>query len=94
MPNIVAFSGTTDSNGYFTLPNREVTSVTTETGHSLHNNPFGNINVVGCNGLFLIKIIADGQTDYQWLDISMFNLAYWHGSTQSATYTINTEINQ
>ncbi|MFH1462636.1 MAG: CARDB domain-containing protein [bacterium] len=94
LPNVVIFSGSTDSNGYFVLPNRETASVTTETGHALRNNPFGNINIVGCNGIFLIKITAGGQTDYQWLDISMFNLAYWSSSAQSATYIINSNINQ
>ena len=92
LPDEVIFSGTTDNNGEFTLPNRAVTPITTETGHTLRANPFGDINVVGCNGVFLIKIIANGQTDYQWMDISMFNLAYWSGSETTATYEISTNL--
>lgn len=92
MPDQVIFSGTTNRKGEFPLPNRKAVPITTATGHTLRDNPFGTINRVGCNGIFLIKIEADGQTDYRWMDISFFNLAYWRGETQEAKYTVTTSL--
>ncbi|MDP3900551.1 MAG: CARDB domain-containing protein [bacterium] len=86
-------SATTDSNGQVALPNQPFTAIpTTETGYSLSANPFGDINIVGLNGIFLIKITKGENIDYQYMDISQFNMEYWEGNTSSAEYTILTSI--
>jgi hypothetical protein len=87
------FTGTTDSQGYFTLPNRSCFGpITTATGHTLHDNPWGIINVVGRNGEFFCEINADGQTDYQYLEITPYNVAYNLGHKDSYTYNLQTSI--
>ncbi|HOM71147.1 MAG TPA: CARDB domain-containing protein, partial [Armatimonadota bacterium] len=87
------FIGITDEAGYFTLPNRTCYGeTTTGTGHTLHDNPWGLIYVVGFNGTFLCEITVDGQTDYQFMEILPFNVAYRAGHTQSYTYDLQTTI--
>ncbi len=89
------FVGTTDENGMFTMPNRScLGSVVTATGHILHDNPWGMIHVVGFNGVFLCEITANGQTDYQHLEILPFNLAYAQGHKDSWTYNLQSSIIQ
>ena len=74
------------------LPNRSVNGVTTSTGHTLRNNPFGQINVVGTNGTMLVQIFKDGKEYYDWLFLIDLNLAYWSGNINSASYTIETDL--
>ncbi|MBI2022498.1 hypothetical protein HYS97_01470, partial [Candidatus Daviesbacteria bacterium] len=87
-------TGSTDSNGNFSLPNKPIPegNLTTATGHTLKANPFGQIKVVGQNGLFLFEIQKEGQIDYQILTIHDFNLAYFKGAKASANYTLKTAI--
>ena len=66
------FSGETDTEGLF----------------SLGENPFGEINNWGTNGIFLIEIIKDNKKQYHWLEIVDFNLEYWRGNKDSAVYKI------
>lgn len=40
---------------------------TTLTGQTLSPNPFGRLDVVGSNGVFLIRLDYAGQTEYTWL---------------------------
>ncbi len=89
-----AFTGVTDAFGYFTLPNRNCYgSFTTATGHTLHNNPWGLINVVGVNGNFFCDITtADNQKDYQYIEILQFNVAYRAGYTDFFTYDLQSSI--
>jgi hypothetical protein len=89
VPEIV---GQTDAEGIFIIPNRPAQEVTTETGHTLRDNPFGLIDVVGLNGRFLVRISKDNQESFHWLDITQFNLAYWHGYTEAYTFTIETHL--
>lgn len=64
----------TDSNGEVQLPNQPVTPVTTLTGYTLHENPWGDIDLLGTNGwLYLSITSADGQTDTVILDILWAN---------------------
>lgn len=42
---------------------------------------------------YLIEIKTSSQTDYQWLDFTDINFAYWSGQTDTAIYNINTNIN-
>lgn len=87
------FTLTTDSAGYATLPNRSCYgSITTGTGHTLHDNPWQQIYVVGFNGIFLCEATVSGQTDYQFMEILPFNVAYRAGYTDSYTYDLQTTI--
>jgi photosystem II stability/assembly factor-like uncharacterized protein len=87
------FTGTTDAAGYFTLPNRNsYAHITTATGHTLHNNPWGLINVVGFNAVMFCTITAGIQTDYQYMEILPFNIAYQAGYHDNYTYDLQTNI--
>ena len=81
------FEVTTDENGLAVLPNRDVISHITLTGHQLRPNPFATINVVGTNGIFLIEMESSECTNYEWLTIFEVNLAYWDGHTDEAVFT-------
>ena len=81
------FEVTTDENGLAVLPNRDVISHVTLTGHQLRPNPFATINVVGTNGIFLIEMESSECTNYEWLTIFEVNLAYWDGHTDEAVFT-------
>jgi hypothetical protein len=67
-------------------------SFSTDRGFTEKPNPFGQINVVGTNGVFFIAVKAKGLTDYLWLPITEFNLAYWRGDRATATYDLQTII--
>lgn len=78
--NTPEFIGFTDSNGIVMLNNRSVgIPVETNTGHTLHDNPFGNIDVVGRNNEFLLSLTFGSHQEFQWLDITDFNITYWRG---------------
>lgn len=84
----VKFTGTTDAQGEWTLPNVAIDPQMVPpafNGDELHDNPFGYVAVIGTNGVFLMKVERDGFTDYCWLDITEVNNAYWAGQTQTAT---------
>ncbi len=94
--NNVEFTLTTDAEGCCNLPNRSCYapdgSYTTLTGHTLHDNPWGMISVVNTNGLFLCKIEAAGQIDWQFVEATSFNVGYSMGYTDSYTYPVQTTI--
>ena len=80
------FEVTSDESGLAVLPNRGYTGIVTATGHQLRPNPFGLIDVVGLNGLFLIEM--EGPcTNYEWLTVVELNLAYWDGHVEEAVFT-------
>lgn len=80
------FEVKTDDQGLTVLPNRGITGIVTETGHQLRPNPFGVIDVVGRNGLFVIEM--EGTcVDCEWLTIVELNLAYWDGQIDETTIT-------
>ena len=86
-------SGTTDADGVFPLPNRSANGGTvTANGHVLHDNPFGVVDIIGNQGLFLIRLARDDHEEFHWLDITQFNLAYWLGDTISHTFTISSHV--
>ncbi|MGC8668038.1 MAG: CARDB domain-containing protein [Chthonomonadales bacterium] len=86
------FFGKTDAHGLFTLPNRRAPHVTTDQGFTLRDNPFGQVNVVGPGDVFFIRIQARAHTEYTWMDITDFNLAYWSGRREAATFLRRTHI--
>lgn len=85
------FSGETDAGGRFALPNRPAPPVATygDRGYQQKPNPFGAINVVGGNGVFLVRVQARGQTDYAFLDIPQFNVA---AAKQSPILALRTQL--
>jgi len=86
-------SGTTDGDGLFMLTNRSARGGTvTQNGHVLRDNPFGVVDVIGGQNLFLVKLSRDAHEEFHWLDITQFNLAYWRGDTISHTFTITSHV--
>ena len=83
--SIPEFTVITDHSGRAVLPNRGVTGPVTESGHQLRPNPFGVIDVVGYNSIFLIELVGE-CTDYDWLTIVEVNLAYWEGHTNESVF--------
>lgn len=81
---------TTNSSGIATLPNRTVTGVTTATGHTLANNPFGQIHVVGLNGSMIVKVAKDKHEGAGFLLLTDLNVAYRSGQTTQATIDVPT----
>ena len=83
---IPEFSVVTNDHGLAVLPNRGITGIVTETGHQMRPNPFGVIDVVGTNGLFIMQM-EGACTNYEWLTVIELNLAYWDGQTGEAVFT-------
>lgn len=82
-------AGVTGPDGVFELPNVTLNpSLLPRTfiGAELHDNPFGYVDRLGTNGVLLLKIAKDDQTDFAWLDLPEVNAAYWGGATLSATF--------
>ena len=91
--NIPEMSGVTDANGIFVLPNRSANGGTvTANGHVMHDNPFGVVDIIGNQGLLLVKLARSGHEEFHWLDITQFNQAYWLGDTISHTFTIASHV--
>ena len=91
--NTSEISGVTDANGLLSLPNLPaVGGTTTPTGHTLRDNPFGMVDIVGQQNRYLVKIAKGEHEEFQWLDITPFNLAYWQGHINDYTHTINTHL--
>ncbi len=90
------FTGKTDRDGKFLLPNRPAPEVKTygypDTGYIQKPNPFGQIHVVGGNGVFFTEIEARGQTDYAYFDIVELNLARARGTAEQANHTLPTML--
>lgn len=91
--DVPEISGATDADGLFPLPNRSANGGTvTLNGHVLHDNPFGVVDIIGNQGLFLIRLTQGDHEEYHWLDITQFNLAYWLGDADSHTITIASHV--
>ena len=88
----VVFSGKTDRNGEYELANRECLSFKTDNGFTIKPNPWGQINVVGTNGVFFIETKARGFTDYVWLEITAMNSEFLKGNSKQARYDLKTMI--
>jgi hypothetical protein len=72
----------------------------TLTGHSQHDSPFGQIDVIGTNGVLRFEVRApNGKWESDSileerlaLDISDANLAYWRGQRESSTFIFPTSL--
>lgn len=90
VPEIV---GTTDGGGRFALPNRTIGgSVTTHTGHTLRDNPFGIVDVVGRTNLFIVELSKGDHQEFSWLNIVPFNLVAWRSGTGDFTVDIASHV--
>lgn len=92
LTNTPVFKVRTGWSGDALLPNRATPGVTTATGHTLHPNPFGQINVVGGNGTMLLKITSGLQEDFRWFEINQLNEAFWLGQTEACVIPFYTTI--
>ena len=81
------FTVVTHESGSVQLPNRGGTGVRTSTGHLLRPNPFGLIDLVGINGIFIIEMVSDECTNYEWFTVVDLNLAFWDCQTEQAEFT-------
>jgi len=91
--NTPEISGTTDSDGVFPLANRSANGGTvTQNGHVMHDNPFGVVDIIGNQGVFLISLARGEHEEFHWMNITQFNLAYWMGDTISHTFTISSHV--
>jgi len=69
----------TGPDGTAYLPNRPAGGpATTLTGHSLHDNPFGAIDV-GNKNMFLVEIRRGSHQEFTWLANTDLNLLAWRG---------------
>ena len=50
-------------------------------------NPFGLIDLVGINGIFIIEMVSDECTNYEWFTVVDLNLAFWDCQTEQAEFT-------
>ena len=86
-------SGETGSDGLFALPNRSAQGgATTLSGHVLHDNPFGLVDIIGVNNRFLVQLSQGTHEEFFWLDVTAFNLAYWLGNTDEYTFVLNSHV--
>lgn len=86
--------GRTDARGRFVLANRPVdTPGVTETGCELRPNPFGQIHVVGFNGVFLVVVQpADGPEQYGFTTVQEFNVAWSAGHKEAAEVPVVVKV--
>jgi len=91
--NTPEITGTTDASGLLMLTNRSAHGGTiTANGHVLHDNPFGVVDIVGIQNLFLVQLRQGDHEEVRWLDITGLNLAYWMGETISHTFIISSHV--
>lgn len=92
--NVPEFMGLTGADGRVRLANRQIVGGpwATATGHVLRDNPFGVVDVVGGRNRFLVKLARGKHEEFAWLDITDFNLAYWRGQEDSATFTLASHV--
>jgi hypothetical protein len=63
-------------------------TLTTATGCTLKANPFGYIDVVGRNGLFMVRAKSGGKYYYEFITIGDFNCEYARGHRDHAYYRL------
>lgn len=83
--------GQTNAAGEWRLPARPTPRTQTENGFILQDNPFGQIDPVGSNGLLLAKVQWQNWTEWHWLELPEFNVAALSGES-SFTKEIDTML--
>ena len=78
VPNRVKHRGKADENGLF----------------DLGSDPFGNVHIVGLNGVLLFRVQhpIKRTVDWAWLEIAVFNMAYWYGYQERAVIPLRTYL--
>ena len=86
--------GKTDAQGKFPLANKPVKmGGATETGCELHDNPFGQIHVVGFNGVFLVVVkTSDGKEMYGFCTVQEFNVEFAKGNMDKAEIPVKVKV--
>ncbi len=98
------FMGNTDQDGRFVFPDKtdkdwdDPDTDEVEKGTKV-SNPFGRVetdtaftpNVWSVEGLLLIKVASGEQTEFQWLDLTEFNIAYFRNKVRGV-YPIRTSL--
>jgi hypothetical protein len=91
--NTPEMAGMTDAGGLFELPNRPANGGTvTANGHVLRDNPFGVVDIIGNQGLLLVRLSRGDHEEFHWLDITQFNRAFWAGDVRRHIYTIASHL--
>jgi hypothetical protein len=91
--DIPEFAGVTSADGTVELANRPVGGdITTRTGHTLRDNPFGIVDIIGENDEFIVELVKGPHAEYAWLHILPFNLAAWTGMAAAATLDIGSHV--
>ncbi len=93
--NVPEITGTTDGAGLLVLPNRSVGDpVATRTRHTLADNPFGIVDIIGERDEFIAELSREIHQEYAWLEITRLNLAAWHGEGADATIDLRSHVPQ
>jgi outer membrane protein assembly factor BamB len=85
----VKAEGTTDAGGEWALPNVPIDPALvppTFAGDALRDNAFGYVDILGTNGLLLLRVEQGARVDHVWLDIAEVNTAYRLGQTDVALF--------
>jgi hypothetical protein len=82
------FDGTADGAGHVKLPNRAVVGASTETGHTLKANPFGQIDIIARSSVMFVRATVGGAEHWGWLFLNDLNLAYWSGHKTATKCTL------
>jgi hypothetical protein len=87
-------SGKTDSAGVFILPNKRIPNgpMTTASGCTLHDNPFGFIHVVGFNCVALVVVKDANGERYGFFTVQEFNTEYAAGNKDKATIPVRVQV--
>lgn len=90
-------SGKTNEKGEIVVPPQPIMEdapVKLATGHVLRPNPWGRVNVVGGNMVFLIRAKLGDQTEYRFLKSLEANVAYWRGAKENWICPMRFAINR
>ncbi len=91
--DVPEITGTTDGAGLLVLPNRPVGDpVTTRTRHTLRDNPFGIVDIIGERDEFIVELTCGSHQEYAWLEITRLNLAAWRGAAAEATLDLKSHV--
>lgn len=89
IPNTPIMQGKSDDQGRYEFENRPVLKeYTTDTGCTLKPNPFGYIDVVGRNGVLMLRANVAGKWVYGFMDIGQFNVEFARGHKDHGQYTL------
>ena len=82
----------TDSKGRAVMPNQPVARPLDTGWFQLKDNPWGDYNVVGGNGLMLISVEGRDEVDHFIVDISFNTIPAYRGNLDTAEYEFLTHI--